>query len=517
MDKVIVIGSGLAGLFFALEVSEKMKVIVLTKKESIETNTNYAQGGIAAVHDIGDSSQQHLIDTVKGGKGLSNVKAVKIMVEEGPELVKKLFRIGVDFSMRSGKPDLWLEGGHTKRRIWHSKDRTGSSIEETLLYAAKINPNIEFRENEIAVDLLVKDSVCSGVRIFKDGNKTYEDILSDFVLIATGGVGQIYKFTTNSNISTGDGIAMAYRSGIDIINMEFIQFHPTSLFEDEIEEKEKSFLISEAVRGEGAIIVDKRGYEIMKGKHPMESLAPRDVIAREIDNYLKENNEKCVYLDLRAISKDLIKEKFPNIYIECLHRGIDILDNNIPVVPAAHYICGGIRVDEWGRTVIRNLYAAGETAYTGVHGANRLASNSLLEALVFSKRAAQCILSEDLRNNVISKDMRTPTTLKKTPDAGKSHIFKSRIKSVMWEGCGIVRSEEKLKEAENKLDDIENEININSTTYTSDGIELMNMLMTSRIILKSALIRKESRGLHFRKDFPQTNKEYEKDTILKKL
>lgn len=509
-DKIIVIGSGLAGLFFALSISEHKKVLVLSKKESLETNTNYAQGGIAAVQDAQDSTQNHIDDTLKAGKGLGHQKAVRIMIEQGPGLVRKLFRTGVEFTMVNGSPELWMEGGHTRKRIWHCFDRTGESIETTLLKAVMSHPNIEVRDQSLVWDLWIEQGCCQGVILYDSSLKNFYVEPAQAVLVATGGVGQVYRYTTNSRISTGDGIAMAYRGEAEIANMEFTQFHPTSLYEPDAHLKEKSFLISEAVRGNGAVLVSQDGLEIMKGKHPKESLAPRDIIAREIDSYIKKHNQNFVYLDLSKMDIENIDQKFPNIYQGCLSRGIDIKKQNIPVVPAAHYICGGIKIDVDGRTNIENLFAAGEAAFTGVHGANRLASNSLLEALVFSKRAADTVLSVEFKR---PSGVGKPNIKYLSPDKATAKQFKTLVKNILWEYGGIVRNKQGLEKGLEELEKLDQKIKEKSNSISSNGLELKNMMIIGKLILASALQRKESRGLHYRTDFPDTDKNYEQDTI----
>ncbi|MBN1620264.1 L-aspartate oxidase [candidate division WOR-3 bacterium] len=512
-EKIIVVGSGLAGLFFALEISKKFDVLILTKKEGIDANTNYAQGGIAAVHGKDDSFDIHYEDTLRTGEGLCNEEALKIMVEEGPELVRKLFSLGVEFSLKGDSPDLWLEGGHSRRRIWHSKDSTGNAIEKTLIDLVKNNSHIELREKTMVIDLICEEGRCKGVEAISSDGKSLIQERSDGVMMASGGIGQVYEFTTNPKIATGDGIAIAYRAGADICNMEFIQFHPTSLYEENKPEDMKSFLISEAVRGEGAVIKSLSGADIMKNVHSQGSLAPRDIVARAIQAYLFETKEKYVVLDASKISRDRFKNKFPHIYSECIRRKVDLRDMKIPVVPAAHYICGGIKIDMDGRTHLPGLFASGEAAFSGVHGANRLASNSLLEALVFSNRAAKILLD----GNFFEWEPASVERGKKAgfiPDEKKAERAKSSLQKIMWDKCGIVRDQEKLEEALREIREMKKICSEKSGDVNTAGAELVNMLVVSEGIVLSAISRKESRGLHFRRDMPRMSEEFARDTVL---
>ncbi|MBN1151094.1 L-aspartate oxidase [candidate division WOR-3 bacterium] len=513
--KILVIGSGLAGLYFALETSKKYDVLILTKKEGIDANTNFAQGGIAAVHGKDDSFSFHFDDTVSAGEGLCHLEALKVMVEEGPSLVERLFSLGVEFSMANSGPELWLEGGHSRRRIWHAKDSTGNAIEKTLLSLVKSNSHIELRETTMVVDLIMENGVCKGVKTILPDKRVLKEERAQAVMIASGGAGQVFEFTTNPKIATGDGIAMAYRAGAQICNMEFIQFHPTSLYEENRDESMNSFLISEAVRGEGAVIKSISGDEIMKGVHRLESLAPRDIVARAIHSYMTETGDKHVLLDISEISLEKFKTKFPHIYGECTKRNVDLSKGFIPVVPAAHYMCGGVKIDLNGQTGIPNLFASGETAFSGVHGANRLASNSLLETLVFSNRAARFLLNEDEvvrgQNNREIKMDEMDCSEKKD----EAETMKMKLKRTMWKNCGIVRMKENLDEAKEVLGEMKASLGGDkSGEYSASGVELRNMIIVSDLIIRSAYLREESRGLHFRKDYPQTKQEFSRDTVL---
>jgi L-aspartate oxidase len=528
----LVIGSGIAGLCFAIHASKFGSVVMITKKKDTESNTNHAQGGIACVIDSEDSFENHIRDTLATGNGLSNEESVRLLVQDGPERIKELLDWGVSFSKspESKNPfnfHLGKEGGHSFNRIVHAHDLTGKAVEDALLNQAKTTGNIKIYEHHSAIDLITDyhlfkrentDQKCYGAYVLDTVSKSIFPITSKVTCLSTGGSGRVYLHTTNPDIATGDGISIAYRAGALVSNMEFIQFHPTTLFS----EGANSFLISEALRGHGAILRDVNGKEFMNKYHAMKSLAPRDVVARAIDNEMKLSGEPCVYLDIRHADPDETKSHFPNIYSRCKEFGIDITKDLIPVVPAAHYMCGGIKVDTYGNSSISNLYACGEVSCTGVHGANRLASNSLLEALVFSKRAA---------DNAGSKLKSIPLIpVKSVPawdDSGTidneewillSHNFKE-IQSVMWDYVGIVRSDLRLNRALRRIQFLEKEIDnfYKRTKITARLLELRNIVTTAKLIVVSALKRKESRGLHYTTDYKEQNDRYwKKDTILSK-
>ncbi|MEO6054469.1 MAG: L-aspartate oxidase, partial [Chthoniobacterales bacterium] len=390
----VVIGSGIAGLSYALKASAHGRVAIVTKRGRAESNTSWAQGGVACVTSHEDSFDLHIKDTLDAGAGLCDEEAVKTVVTEGPSRIQDLMEMGMNFDHRhtpAGKDELDLgrEGGHSKRRVLHFQDITGREIEKTLLQRVAEHPNIEVFENHMAVDFITTGKLgyatqncCVGVYVLNEESGEVQTLRSDIIVLATGGCGKVYLYTTNPDIATGDGVAMAWRAGATITNMEFIQFHPTCLYHP----AEKTYLISEAVRGEGGILINNKGIPFMDNCHKLKSLAPRDIVARAIDAEMKRSGAKCVYLDITHKPADFIKERFPNIYETCLRLGIDMTKEPIPVVPAAHYQCGGVKTDLYGETTLRGLYAIGEVACTGLHGANRLASNSLLEAMVFAQR-----------------------------------------------------------------------------------------------------------------------------------
>ncbi|MFP4416202.1 MAG: L-aspartate oxidase [Chitinivibrionales bacterium] len=527
----LVIGSGIAGLSFALHAAQYGEVAVITKKQDTDSNTNYAQGGIACVLDPHDSFTSHIQDTLSTGRGLSDSEAVNILVEEGPRGVKELLNWGVQFttSERShafAHLDLGREGGHSSRRIVHARDLTGKVLEESLIEKIRSTPSIRVYENYCLVELITTHHVpdagpqnaCFGAYVLDTISGQIHIFKSRITHLSTGGAGQVYLHTTNPSIATGDGLACAYRSGARLANMEFIQFHPTTLYHPEA----NSFLISEALRGYGAVLKDRRGNEFMDRYHPMKSLAPRDIVARAIDKEMKHTGESCVYLDIRHASAEKTRKQFPNIYARCRELGIDITKDLIPVVPAAHYICGGIQVDVNGNTDIPYLYACGEVAHTGVHGANRLASNSLLEAVVFSRRAA-----EDAARKLCSVPRIGAERIPLWDDSGtvatEEWILLSHnvheIRTIMWDYVGIVRSTLRLQRARRRLALLERETEnfYRRTKITRKLLELRNLVMVAKLIVISALRRKESRGLHFTTDYPeQDDRHWNRNTILTK-
>jgi len=499
----LVIGSGIAGLTFASKAKIHGEVLILTKKNKADSNTNYAQGGIASVFGGDDSFAQHIEDTQRAGEGLSHTEAVKIMVSSGPGLVRELFDMGCRFSTgESGAFELGKEGGHSRRRIVHAKDFTGYEIERILLERAK-KTGVVISENEIALDLIVKNGECLGLYYLDAITKKIDIIYADATVLAAGGAGQVYLHTTNPPIATGDGIAMAYRAGAEIANMEFVQFHPTSVYNVNIEGR--SFLISEALRGEGGILKTKDGTAFMEKYSPQGNLAPRDLVARACVSEMLRTKSKYVLLDISHREADFIKNRFPTIYETCLKWGIDITRESIPVVPAAHYTCGGIRVNTWAESSVPRLFALGECACTGVHGANRLASNSLLEALVFATRAAERL--QYTKTLIVPKTMKHETAGKTGPN------FTVQVKELMNLHLNVIRREKDLEHARNVIHGLERQFD--------DGIHLVNaesrnIVNVARLIIESALRRKESRGLHYLTEYPEKNSAFAKDTIINK-
>ncbi len=516
----LVIGSGMAGLSCALKLAKHGSVAVVTKKEKAESNTNYAQGGIASVFHPKDSYEQHVQDTLQAGAGLCDKQTVRMVVERGPALIEELVAMGVGFTRTSdGFFDLGREGGHHQKRIVHVKDHTGREVEHALINAVKNEPNISMYEDHSAIDLITEHHVftpsqargaalnCWGAYVLDSKTQRVSRFLSKATVLSTGGCGQVYLHTTNPTIATGDGVAMSFRAGAAVANMEFMQFHPTTLYHPDAD----SFLITEALRGFGAVIVNKKGEAFVEKYHQMGSLAPRDIVARAIDAELKKSGERCVYLDVTHKNADDIRNRFPAIYEKCKSYKLDITTEPIPVVPAAHYSCGGVVTDRQGRTEISGLFACGEVACTGVHGANRLASNSLLEALVF---AEQCANSAS--EFVTSKEFKYPP-IPYWDDAGTfnseewvliSHDL-AEIKNLMWDYVGIVRSNLRLERALSRIRLIRHEIeNFYRRTTVTDGlIELRNLATVAQLIIQSALLRKESRGLHYTTDYPKRDDE----------
>ena len=530
---VLIIGSGIAGLFAALKIAPYANVILVTKKDRNESNTNYAQGGIASVISKDDSFDKHIQDTRIAGAGLCNEKMVRIMVEEGPLRIKDLMDIGTHFSEHEGRLDLALEGGHSKPRIVHAKDLTGKEIESALVTIVNSLKNIRVIENTIAIDLITEHNIeklrsstlhsrtCWGAYVLDAKSGSVIKISSRATVLATGGLGQVYQHTTNPRIATGDGIAMAYRAGARIANMEFIQFHPTSLYSHSRDFLgEQSFLISEAVRGFGGKLLTKNGIEFMSKYDERKELAPRDIVARAIDSELKKSGEEFVYLDITHKNIDEIKNHFPNIYNHCLSIGLDIAREPIPVVPAAHYSCGGVIVDEFSRTSLKGLYACGEVAMTGVHGANRLASNSLLEAVVFANRAALNLKTFLTEQKIVFPDIPDwddSGTLTAEENVLITHNFKE-VKTTMWDYVSIVRSNQRLERASKRIAIISDEVEdfYKRTKVFPELLELRNLIACAHIIIKSATLRKESRGLHYTLDYPNLSQKAE-DSVIQNI
>jgi len=493
----LVVGSGIAGLNFALKVANYGRVIIVTKKEIMESNTNLAQGGIATVTRKDDSVQLHIKDTVNVGSGLSNKRIVKILAEKGPEAIRNLLSFGVKFDKENDELHLTTEGGHSMARVLHSGDSTGREIEQSMTESIRKSKDIEVFEDCFAIDLILKNTGCIGARILDIKNRKMCDIFARVTILATGGIGYIYQNTTNPEIATGDGIAMALRAGAKIEDMEFVQFHPTTLNKLGA----PHFLISEALRGEGAILVNARGERFMLGYDNMGELAPRDIISRTIFNELKNGP---VYLDIRHKGKGFILDRFPMIHQECLKYDVDITTDLIPVSPAAHYICGGIKTNEYGETTVANLLAFGECTCTGVHGANRLASNSLLESVVFSSLGAQ------KAKNYLKNEIEAPPQQKETAFANietqELNYIKAELRNAMWDYVGIIRTEEKMDLMLRKLEHLNRRLDVfGGTGVNTQFLEIKNMVTVANLITKAAHTRKESRGTHYRTDYPTTD------------
>lgn len=515
----LVIGSGIAGLSFALKASRYGKVCVIAKDSAVETSTRYAQGGIAAVMYDPDTYEKHIQDTMIAGCELSDPEIVRITITESTQRVKDLVEWGVDFDKNlSGRYDLAREGGHSEFRVLHHKDATGLEIQEKLYKKAKENPNIQILENYFAVEIITqhhlgvtvtkhsKDICCYGAFVHNPNTNKVEKFLAKITVMATGGIGNVYGNTTNPKVATGDGIAMVHRAKGAIRGMEFVQFHPTAFYNPT---ERPAFLITEALRGAGAELKDAHGNSFMKKYDERGSLAPRDVVARAVDHEMKINGENHVFLDARHISKTLFFNHFPNIYSKCLSVGIDATKDMIPVVPVAHYSCGGIWVDKWGETSINHLYALGECSSTGLHGANRLASNSLLEALVFADRA--CEHSSKKINNIEYQENIADWNAEGTVSNEEMILVTQSIRelqSIMSYYVGIVRSDERLQRAFDRLSIIyrETEELYQHSVVTKKICELRNMICTAYLIIREAKKRKESLGLHYSIDYPPKTK-----------
>ena len=528
----LIIGSGIAGLSFALQAAKSGTVAIVTKKEKMETSTNYAQGGIASVFDPDDSIELHLKDTLESGDGLCREEIVRMVVRDGPERIKELLSRGVNFSHQSDNSenlDLGMEGGHSKRRIVHTKDRTGREVEKALLQKIEENANITLYENHMAIDLIIKSKMikrgivasetketCWGAYVLDVYQGTVITFLANITVLSTGGAGKVYLYTSNPDIASGDGVAMGYRAGVKVANMEFVQFHPTCLYHP----MAKNFLISEAIRGEGGVLLDRKGNRFMEKYHPLKDLAFRDIVARSIDLEMKKSGEECVYLEISHKQADFIRDRFPYIYKTCLKYQIDITKEPIPVVPAAHYMCGGLLTDQDGLTNINNLYAIGEVACTGLHGANRLASNSLLEALVYARRAAERSFQYLARNRNLSFPI-APIWDSGTATDSEDLVVVSHnwdeIRRFMWNYLGIVRTNKRLARAQSRVKIIQEEIEEYYWDFiiTGDLLELRNLAQIAELIITCASLRKESRGLHYNLDYPsKDNEHWRRDTVI---
>ncbi|MEZ4261321.1 MAG: L-aspartate oxidase [Polyangiaceae bacterium] len=533
----LVIGSGIAGLTLALDAAEHGEVIVVTKRALDESNTKYAQGGIAAVLSPEDSFASHVEDTLVAGAGLNHPRAVEVCVTEGPAQIRALQTRGArfdqapsdahadesapDLTRAADAPglDLHLEGGHAARRIVHAGDMTGREVERALVESVRANPRIQVLEHHMAIDLITLSKfggpeVCAGAYALDVEAGKVRTILARATVLATGGAGKVYLYTSNPDVATGDGVAMAYRAGAEMANLEFYQFHPTCLFHPQA----KSFLITEALRGEGAVLRRLDGTPFMKEHDERAELAPRDIVARAIDHEMKRSGAEHVLLDITHREPDFVREHFPGIYAECLHWGIDITTSPIPVVPAAHYQCGGITTDLEGRTTIPGLWAVGECAHTGLHGANRLASNSLLEGAVFGHRAAAALAKVEPAG-----------ALPDVPDWDAGEAVPSdeavvvtqnwdEVRRTMWNYVGIVRSDKRLRRAARRIALLQEEIREYYWRHfvTRDLLELRNIALVAQLMVECASARRESRGLHFTLDYPETDPRWARDTVLKR-
>jgi len=524
--EVLVVGSGIAGLICALECAKTGPVAIVTKDRLPESSSQYAQGGIASVWSPEDSFESHVDDTLLAGAGLCHRDVVETVVREGPARVRDLIALGTNFDLRGTgamedrEYDLGREGGHSHRRILHALDATGHEIIRALTEAVRAHPEITIYENHLAVDLLVsrseREPECWGAYVLDRATRQVHRFTARATVLCSGGAGKVYLYTSNPDVATGDGVAMAYRAGATVANMEFFQFHPTCLFHPEA----KSFLLTEALRGEGAILRRPNGAPFMKQYDSRAELAPRDVVARAIDSEMKVHGFECVFLDISHKPADWVRERFPTVYERCLRFGFDLSKGPVPVVPAAHYLCGGVLTDLDARSSIARLYAAGEVACTGLHGANRLASNSLLEGLIFGHRAAMHLL-ERLR-----ADARMPPTLRpwdsgRATDSNEMVVVAQNwdeIRRFMWNYVGIVRSDRRLERARQRITLLQEEIRAYYWDFllTSDLVELRNIATAAELIIACALARRESRGLHYTVDHPQARDEYARDTLVRR-
>jgi L-aspartate oxidase len=531
----LVIGSGIAGLSFALKAAHHGSVAIVTKKDKLETSTNYAQGGIASVLGRDDSFPLHIEDTLSAGDGLCHVDVVEHVVRSGPDRILELAEYGVEFNrnpIEGHDFDLGREGGHSRNRIVHAHDMTGQAVEKALVAAAESKSNIHIFENHLALDLIVEHfaikagsvavrhrDVCWGAYVLDCARQELHTFLAHAVVLCTGGAGKVYLYTSNPDVATGDGLAMAYRAGACLANLEFVQFHPTCLYHPHA----KNFLISEAVRGEGGRLIDRRGRAFMEHYHPLKDLAFRDIVARAIDTEMKQSGDDCVFLDITHHDSEFLRSRFPNIYQKCLTLGIDITKDPIPVVPAAHYMCGGIVADRLGRATLDHLYAIGECACTGLHGANRLASNSLLEAMVFAHEAAvQCAEGiEQWRRRAVPDIPPCPIQMGPQNSSQSEMVLIAHnwdiIRRLMWNYVGIVRTDKRLALAQTHIQQIRMEIreHLPNIPLSNDLVELQDLALVAELIIRCAVQRKESRGLHYNLDhLGKNDDDWQRDTIV---
>lgn len=520
----LVLGSGIAGLIYSLQVAQHGSVAILTKKKSADSNTNYAQGGIASVISSEDNPETYVQDTLTAGGGICHEDVVRRVIQESPKAIEQLIHFGVEFTKdNSGNLDFWREGGHSRRRVVHAGDFTGQEIERALIKAVKSHPNISIFEDHFAIDLITTRKLeiennqpnrCLGAYILDTVAHKVRTYLAHVTVLCTGGSGKAYLYTSNPDIATGDGLAMAWRAKASVANLEFVQFHPTCLYHP----KAKNFLLSESLRGETGALRLINGETFMEHYDRRKELASRDIVARAIDAELKKRGDEYVLLDMTHIPADYLIERFPNIYATLKKFGYDMTVDPIPVVPAAHYQCGGVMVNENSETSIRNLFACGEVSFTGFHGANRLASNSLLEGVVFSNAAAR-IGPERLQESKISHSTVPPWNPGKATNSDEVVIIKQNwqeIREMMWNYVGIVRSKKRLERAKKRIDLFREEIREYYWDFyiTPELLELRNIALVADLIIQSALWRKESRGLHYNLDYPSPSEMYRRDTIL---
>jgi L-aspartate oxidase len=520
----LIIGTGVAGLSLALRLAAYGRVNIVTKLDPADSATRLAQGGIAAVFDADDSFDLHIEDTIEAGAGLCRRDVVEFVVREGPQRIRDLISLGVPFSRESGALDLGLEGGHSRNRIVHCADLTGKAVNQTLLDAVNCHSDIEVYRHHMGVNLIRErhlktaprqdSAAVYGAYVLNEQTGQVIPFAAQRTVLATGGAGKAYMYTSNPDIATGDGIAMAYSAGARIANLEFVQFHPTCLYHSDV----TSFLLSEALRGEGGRLFRSDGTAFMKGYDDRAELAPRDIVARAIDNELKTTGDHCVFLDITHLDSSFIEKRFPNIFKTCFELGIDIRTDSIPVVPATHYFCGGVEVDHYGRTSVKNLLALGEVSHTGLHGANRLASNSLLEALVYADRVASASLEGFEAGR--SPGIPGPWKEEGTEDLKDSVILEhdwNEARQIMWDYVGIVRSDRRLQIAKERMTQLHDTV---LSLYwncrlTRDLLELRNIILVGKLIIECALSRKESRGLHYTESYPYRDDEnFAVDTIV---
>lgn len=511
---VLVIGTGVAGLSFSLYLDKNVSVAMVTKSDTRDSSTFKAQGGIACVTAVGDSFDEHIKDTIVAGDGLCDKKVVEMVIKDAPKRINDLKKWGVKFTGGNATPELGREGGHSKRRILHHKDRTGEEVENKLLAKAGASKNIKIFSHHTVVNLIISNGRCRGAYVLDNRTLKVKTFLAKVIILATGGCGKVYMYTSNPDIATGDGIALAYRAGVKIANMEFIQFHPTGLYST----VEESFLISEAMRGEGAVLVNSEGKSFMGRYDARKELAPRDIVARAVDSEMKKHGVKFMYLDMHSYrSPEFIMKRFPLIYGKLKSLGINITKQNIPIVPVAHYCCGGIHVNDYGFTNIRGLIALGECSHTGLHGANRLASNSLLEALVYGYRAAKRIPG-------IIKNVKTPavkpwkyTGIRLPGEQVFIEYNWMALRRLMRNYVGVVRSQHMLLEALKRIRIIEREVDYYYWNYlmTPGLVEMRNLVEIAKIIVNSAAERKESRGLNYNTSYPEKDNKFVKNTYIK--